>query len=110
MIINGVAGCGTSAMSSALWLIMANNYQCNGVNDVASLDILRWQSVLWSLQIPLSYMRGGRNTVNAVWGDLIATPSMIVSRSEADTDPVNEEVLDPGPENSPTAQESEETT
>jgi high affinity cAMP-specific and IBMX-insensitive 3',5'-cyclic phosphodiesterase 8 len=31
-------------------------------------------------------------------------------RSEADTDPVNEEVLDPGPENSPIAQESEETT
>ena len=30
-------------------LIMANNYQCNGVNDVASLDILRWQSVLCSL-------------------------------------------------------------
>lgn len=55
-------------------------------------------------------MRGGSNIVNAVWNNLIATPSMIVSRSEADTDPVNEEVLDPGPENSPTAQESEETT
>ena len=77
----------------------------HGVNDVDSLDILRWQSVL-----PLSCMRGGSNIVNAVWNNLIATPSMIVSRSEADTDPVNEEVLDPGPENSTTAQESEETT
>ena len=55
-------------------------------------------------------MRGGSNIVAAVWNNLIATPSMIVSRSEADTDPVNEEVLDPGPENLPTAQESEETT
>ena len=35
---------------------------------------------------------------------------MILSRSQADTEKGNEEVLDPDPENSPAAQESEETT